>query len=47
MKNDLYFTLKALFILKIFKVLSRVFDHLEKIAWLEIQGQKIMMSLPG
>ena len=30
-KNDLYFTLKALFTLKIFKFLSRIFDHVEKL----------------
>ena len=36
MKN---FILKALFVLKIFKFLSWVFGHMEKTAWLEIQGQ--------
>ena len=30
MKNDFYFTLKALFNLKIFKFLSRLFGHGEK-----------------
>ena len=35
MKNAFYFTLKALFVLKIFKFLSRLFGHLEKTAWLE------------
>ena len=30
MKNDFYFSLKALFILKIFKFLSWLFGHLEK-----------------
>ena len=29
-KNTFYFTLKALFILKIFKFLSRLFVHVEK-----------------
>ena len=35
MKNALYFVLKALFVLKIFKLLSRRFGHLGKMAWLE------------
>ena len=30
MKNAFYFTLKALFVLKLFKFLSRLFDHAEK-----------------
>ena len=30
MKNDFYFTLKAHFVLKIFKFLSRIFGHAEK-----------------
>ena len=30
MKNAFYFILKALFVLKIFKFLSRLFDHVEK-----------------
>ena len=30
MENAFYFTLKALFILKIFKFLSWLFDHVEK-----------------
>ena len=30
MKNAFYFTLKALFVLKIFKFLSRFFSHVEK-----------------
>ena len=29
-KNAFYFTLKALFVLKIFKFLSWLFDHVEK-----------------
>ena len=32
MKNAFYFTLKALFVLKIFKFLSWLFDHVEKTA---------------
>ena len=35
MKNALYFTSKAHFVLKIFKFLSSLFNHAEKIAWLE------------
>ena len=35
MKNALYFTLKALFVLKIFKFLSLIFDHVEKTTRLE------------
>ena len=35
MKNAFYFTLKALFILKIFKFLSWLFRHVEKTARLE------------
>ena len=34
-KNAFYFTLKALFVLKIFKLLSRLFGHMEKTARLE------------
>ena len=30
MKNAFYFTLKALVVLKIFKFLSQLFDHVEK-----------------
>ena len=30
MKNAFYFTLKALFVLKIFKFLSRLFGHTER-----------------
>ena len=37
-KNAFYFILKALFILKIFKFLPWLFGHIEKTAWLEIQG---------
>ena len=33
MKNAFYFNLKTLFILKIFKFLSRLFGHMGKTAW--------------
>ena len=36
--NALYFILKALFVLKIFKFLSWLFGHVEKMAWLERLG---------
>ena len=32
MKNAFYFILEALFVLKIFKILSRLFGHVEKTA---------------
>ena len=35
MGNAFYFILKALFILKIFQFLSRLFGHVGKMAWLE------------
>ena len=35
MKNAFYFTLKALFVLKIFKFFSRLFGHVGKTAWSE------------
>ena len=35
MKNALYFNLKALFVLKIFKFLSRLFGNAGETAWLE------------
>ena len=35
MKDAFYFILKALFIIKIFKFLSWLFDQLGKTAWLE------------
>ena len=35
MKNDYYFILKAIFVLKIFKFLSWLFDHYQKTAWLK------------
>ena len=34
-KNTFYFTLKALFVLKVFKFLSWLFGHVEKTALLE------------
>ena len=39
MKNAFYFILKALFILKIFKLLSQLFSHVEKTAWFERLGE--------
>ena len=38
MKNAFYFISKALFVLKICKILSWVFKHVEKTAWLEKSG---------
>ena len=38
MKNAFYFILKVLFVLKIFKLLSWLFGHVEKSAGLERQG---------
>ena len=38
MKNAFYFSLKALFILKIFIFLSLLFGHAEKTARLEREG---------
>ena len=35
MKNVFYFTLKPLFVLKIFNFMSLLFGHVEKTAWLE------------
>ena len=35
MKNPFYFILKALFVLKIFNLLSWLFGHVVKMAWLE------------
>ena len=34
-KNAFYFILKALFVLKVFKFLSWLFGHIEKITWLK------------
>ena len=45
MINVFYFILKALFVLKIFKFLSRLFGHIGKTAWLE--NSKLMTSQPG
>ena len=39
MKNAFYFTLKTLFVLKIFKFLSWLFGHVEKTGRLERQDQ--------
>ena len=36
MENIFYFTLKALVVLKVFKILSWFFGHAEKTTWLEI-----------
>ena len=41
MKNAFYFTLKALFILKVLKFLSSLFSHAEKMTWLERFNFKI------
>ena len=38
MKNVFYFISKALFVLKIFKFLPLLFDHVEETAWLERSG---------
>ena len=35
MENAFFFTLKALFVLKVFKFLSSLFTHAEKMAWLK------------
>ena len=35
MKNTFYLFLNALFVLKIFKILSRLFGHVGKTSWLE------------
>ena len=37
MKNAFYITLKAVFVLKIFKFLSQYFDHVEK--WLDYKDK--------
>ena len=42
--NASYFILKALFVLKIFKFLCRLFSHVEKTAWLEKLISKFMNS---
>ena len=38
MKNAFYFILKASSVLKIFKFLSWLFGHVEKMVWLEKKG---------
>ena len=38
MKNPFYFILKALFVLKMFKLLSWLFGYVERTTWLERQG---------
>ena len=49
MKNTFYFILKALFVLKIFKILAWLLGHVGKTAWLERQvfTSKFMMAQPG
>ena len=55
MGNAFYFILKAHFVCKIFKFLSWLFGHVEKIAWLEHVSMirktrsisKFMTSQPG
>ena len=49
MKNALYFSLKALFVLRIFKFLSRLFGHAEKTGLIRNMRltSKFMMSQPG
>ena len=38
-KNAFYFLLKALFVLKIFKFLSRIFGHVAKATWLHVNSK--------
>ena len=47
MKNSFYFILKVFFVLKIFKFLSWLFGHIEKLAWLERLILKLMTLQPG
>ena len=49
MKNAFYFILKALFVLKIFRFLSWLFDHVEKTVLIRkiMLISKFMMSQPG
>ena len=48
MKNAFYFTLKTLFLLKIFKILSWLFGHVENGLIRKIRLiLKIMLSQPG
>ena len=44
MRNASYFTLKTLFVLKIFKVLSSLFSQIEKTTWLEIYGITTLLT---
>ena len=49
-KNDekfFHFILKAVFVLKIFQLLSWIFGHVEKTAWIERLISKFMISQPG
>ena len=46
-KNAFYLTLKNIFVLKIFKFLSRFFGHVGKATWLERLTSKLMTSQPG
>ena len=39
MENAFYFILKVLFVIKIFKLLSWLFEHVGKTAWLEKQDE--------
>ena len=43
MKNAFYFTLKTLFVLKIFKFLLSLIGHEEKTAWLEEKVKGTLM----
>ena len=48
MKNAFYFILKALFVLKIFKLFSWPFGHVEKTTWKDKANFKIYyVSQPG
>ena len=46
MKNGFYFILKALFILKILKILSWLFVYVENTGWLERLISNFMTSQP-
>ena len=46
-KNAFYFILKALFVLKIFKFLSSLFGHVEKLVLLEKVNFELTMSQLG
>ena len=49
MENDFYFNVRALFILTIFRFLSSIFDHTEKIGLIRQISliSKFVMSQPG